>query len=217
MNKIVKNRVSIAIPVLNEEVNLPKCLEKIFSQNYQKNLVEVIIVDAGSTDKTLEIAKKFKTKILYNKIMKDPESGKMVALKKATGEYFMYLDADMFLHNKNWLNLMMAPFKDKRVSGTFTKFIVRKEDKALNRYLSYDPLQRDPLYQFLTPGIESLIVSKEKDLTIWKHNHEDCTLKVIIIEDIRFDLLMILLSLSSIIFKSHTLFNWKTSYMRLAL
>lgn len=161
-------KITIAIPVLNEENNLEKCLSKIYEQNYPKHLIEVIIVDAGSTDRTLEIAKRFPTKILFNKKMKDPESGKMIALKKATGEFFVYLDADMFLMSHDWLKKMLFPFNDKRVSGTFTRFVVVKDDKALNRYLSYDTLQRDPLYKFLTASLEDIIVEKAKGFYLCK-------------------------------------------------
>ena len=167
-------KITIAIPVLNEEANLGKCLSRIFSQGYPEKKIEVLIVDAGSADNTLKIAKKFGVRILFNKVMKDPESGKMVALKHATGEYFMYLDADMFLPtNNNWFAKMLKPFENPKIEGTFTKFIVNPKDRALNRYLSYDALQRDPLYRFLTPGIESIIVSNEKGYSICKLRMEN--------------------------------------------
>ena len=92
----------------------------------------------------------------------------MIALKKAAGEFFMYLDADMFLDSNNWIKKMIVPFSNKNISATFTKFVVKINDNALNRYLSYDSLQRDPLYKFLTPGIESVIVKKEDSFYLCK-------------------------------------------------
>ena len=166
--KLKKGFISIAIPVLNEEKNIGKCLELIFSQNFNIKKIEVFIVDAGCNDKTIEIAKKFNVKILDNKIKKDYDSGKMIALNKAKGEYFMYLDADMFLLSKNWFNQMLKVFKNKEISASFTKFIVVRNDNILNRYLSYDPLQRDPLYKFLTSNIDDIITKKEDDYFICK-------------------------------------------------
>lgn len=163
-----KDKISIAIPVLNEEKNIGRCLSKIFKQDYPKDKLEVFIVDAGSSDKTLEIAKKFNVKILDNSKEKDYDTGKMLALKKATGKFFMYLDADMFLDSDNWFKLMIKPFENENISGTFTKFIVVENDNSLNRYMSYDELQRDPLYKFLTPPIKDIIIEKKKGFYVCK-------------------------------------------------
>ena len=51
--------VSVVVACRNEQKNLPVLLKSIASQNYPKDLFEVIIVDDNSTDKTLEIAAEF--------------------------------------------------------------------------------------------------------------------------------------------------------------
>ena len=62
--------VSIIIPTLNSERVLGKCLDSIFSQDYARESVEIIVVDGGSQDNTLSIVKAFskrKTRIMvYN-------------------------------------------------------------------------------------------------------------------------------------------------------
>lgn len=58
----MKNQVSLCMIVKNEEEYLPKCLKSI------KDIVdEIIVVDTGSTDKTVEIAKSYGAKIYYFK------------------------------------------------------------------------------------------------------------------------------------------------------
>ena len=87
--------VSLVITTKNEEKNIGNCLESIRWQTYPQNLLEVIIVDNNSLDKTKEIAGKY-TKNVFNK---GPERSaqRNYGMKMARGKYLMYLDADMIL------------------------------------------------------------------------------------------------------------------------
>ncbi len=81
--------LSVIVITKNEEAMIGDCLESV------KNLAdEIIVVDSGNTDKTNEIAKKYKAKI----VKADPNSGyanfRNVGLKEATGDWIFYLDAD---------------------------------------------------------------------------------------------------------------------------
>ena len=59
-------RISVVIPVYNEELRLGDCLRSIFGQAYPTNQLEVLIVDDNSTDKTLEIARTFSVQVITN-------------------------------------------------------------------------------------------------------------------------------------------------------
>ena len=92
--------VSIIIPTINSERFLDACFKSIKRQVY-KNL-EIIIVDSGSTDKTLEISKEFKAKIYFfkPKVKKgifDAPHKRNFGVRKARGEYVYYVDSDMEL------------------------------------------------------------------------------------------------------------------------
>lgn len=151
-------KISIAIPTFNEEELIRKCLKSIFAQNYPKNKLEVIIVDNYSTDRTLKIARKYPLKILMNRVL-DAQSSKMVAFAKATGDYFIYLDADIELIGNDWFDKMLKPLiEDNSVVGSFTRVETKAGDSPITRYLSYDPFQRDPIFQFLSPSVESTII-----------------------------------------------------------
>ena len=79
----------------NEEKYLGQCLDSV------KELVdEIIILDSGSTDKTKEIAKKFKAKILDFKWNDDFSEARNESLKHATKDWILVLDADEII-NKN--------------------------------------------------------------------------------------------------------------------
>lgn len=152
-------KISIIVPTYNEEKNLANCLNSIFDQDYPLARLEVIVVDDKSTDKTVEIAKEFPVKILTSG-KKHAEISKMMGLKKATGELFIYLDADIELRGKDWLSKMIKPIvEDLEIVASFTRYYSTKKDPAIERYLTFDPLQRDTIYQVFSPSIEDTVVS----------------------------------------------------------
>jgi len=57
--------INVIIPTLNEEKDLENCLKSILRQNYPKKL-KITIVDGSSKDATVEIAKKYGCKVIYN-------------------------------------------------------------------------------------------------------------------------------------------------------
>ena len=62
-----KPKISFVLATYQGEKTIKKCLDSIFSQNYPKKLIEVLILDGGSKDRTLEIAKNYPVKIFHNK------------------------------------------------------------------------------------------------------------------------------------------------------
>lgn len=81
--------ISLSMIVKNEENYLRECLESV------NDIVdEIIIVDTGSTDSTLEIAAEFDSKIFNYEWKNDFSAARNFALSKSTGEWILYLDAD---------------------------------------------------------------------------------------------------------------------------
>lgn len=128
-------QVSFIIPTLNAQKVLPKCLNSISQQDYPKSNYEILIVDGGSTDKTVSIAKKFNSKILKNPL-KTAEAGKSVGIKSAKGIYICLIDSDNILPNKNWLKQMLLPLeKDSSLIGSEPiKFTYRRQSGFIERY-----------------------------------------------------------------------------------
>ncbi|TVQ44414.1 MAG: glycosyltransferase family 2 protein [Saprospirales bacterium] len=81
-------KLSVAIITLNEEKNLARCLGSV-----AEIADEIIVVDSGSKDKTLEIAKDFGAKTFFNQ-WPGHVAQKNIALEKCTGEWILSLDAD---------------------------------------------------------------------------------------------------------------------------
>ncbi len=85
--------LSIGMIVKNEEKYLEKCLTAL--QPILNELdSELIIADTGSTDRTVEIAKKFTDNVFYFEWVNDFSAARNSTLEKAKGEWFMFIDAD---------------------------------------------------------------------------------------------------------------------------
>lgn len=168
------NSISIIIPTLDEETNIRRCLRSIFKQKFDGK-IEVFVVDGGSSDRTVEIAKSFKVQLLNNP-KKYAEYGKIIGLKKSRCKYFMILDADMELQGKDWLKKMVNPLiEDKTLAGSFTKFVIHRSDSLLNQYITLDLIQRDPLFRFLTPDPFQVIKEKRKNYFICEYQVKKIT------------------------------------------
>ncbi|GAB6283333.1 MAG: TPR domain-containing glycosyltransferase [Ignavibacterium sp.] len=81
--------LTLSMIVKNEEKYLQECLESV-----QNIADEIVIIDTGSIDNTLEIAKKFNCKIFNYEWTNDFASARNFALSKSTGNWILYLDAD---------------------------------------------------------------------------------------------------------------------------
>jgi len=138
--------ISVILPTYNAEKYLENCLNSIKKQNYPQNKLEILVIDGGSRDRTLEIAKKYKTKILFNPY-RDCDEGKSIGLRQAKGEIIALIDADNELSSPQWLKTMIQPLvEDKTIFGVLSPWLIRKDDPLINQYVTLlevaDPLAR---------------------------------------------------------------------------
>ncbi|MBI3485498.1 glycosyltransferase [Candidatus Daviesbacteria bacterium] len=113
--------VSVIIPAFNEQKNIAICLQSLVDQqtNYP---FEVIVVDNNSTDKTSEMAYKFKKK-LDLKVVNEEKQGRGIArwrgFNEAKGEILLSLDADTKVP-ANWLDSLVKALDQKKVAAVTT-------------------------------------------------------------------------------------------------
>lgn len=95
-------KVSVIIPVYNAEKYLKECLESIINQSLKE--IEIICIDDGSTDRSLEILREYEQKDNRVIVLQQKNSGAGIArnkgLKIAKGEYLSFLDSDDFFDNQ---------------------------------------------------------------------------------------------------------------------
>lgn len=98
----MKDRVSIIVPVFNQQKYIKKCIESIVLQTYKN--IEVIIVNDGSADKTLDICEELRAKDARISIISIKNSGvsraRNIGIDAASGEYLMFVDADDYLDSR---------------------------------------------------------------------------------------------------------------------
>jgi len=93
---------------MNEEEKLPLLLKSIKKQTMQPH--EVIVADAHSTDRTREIAHGFGARVVDGGL---PSAGRNLGAEAATGEYILFLDADVELHDSEFLEQCMNEIKSR--------------------------------------------------------------------------------------------------------
>lgn len=93
-------KVSVIVPVYNQEQYLRRCLDSILNQTLQE--IEIILVDDGSTDLSLQILKEYESKDERIQVLTQKNQYAGVArnngLKNATGEYVIFWDSDDYFH-----------------------------------------------------------------------------------------------------------------------
>lgn len=109
--------ISIAIATFNSAHTLPLVLESINKQTFPKKKIEILIIDGGSADETLNIAKRYNCQVVNNPKI-EPVSAKLLGYEYAKGDYILYLDADEVIENPYSLSLKYSIFqKDKEIKA----------------------------------------------------------------------------------------------------
>lgn len=135
----MKPSVSIVIPMYNAERHIKDVLEAIFTQNYS-GPIEVIVVNDGSKDKSLEIVKDFQKRGDL-KIIDQPNQGAVAAtnngFKAAKYDIICSVDSDVVLH-KDWLGKIMQEFDDPVVGAVQGYYKTPKNVSFWSKMMGYD-------------------------------------------------------------------------------
>lgn len=127
----MKPLISVIIPVYNEEDVIGECIDAIRKNDFPGKKVEIIVVDDGSTDKTIEICEKEKVKVIKQN-HKGAGAARNLGVSKARGEIVVLIDADQLLH-KNFLKEVEKAFKDKKIAGILPKEISISRDDFISK------------------------------------------------------------------------------------
>lgn len=111
--------ISIIIPTLNEESFIEQTLNQISIQSYPQELVEVFVVDGGSSDRTCELVAKWSEKselairILFNQ-NKMASCARNMGVRAARGEYVLFIDAHVFIPSVVLVESMVRTARDQK-------------------------------------------------------------------------------------------------------
>lgn len=135
MKEQKNSKISVIIPAYNNENYLKECLNSVLNQTY--NNYEIIIINDGSNDDTLFVAREFEKKYNCIKVIDNENRGqgfsRNYALKFAIGEYILFLDSDDFLEPVTLEVALDRIIKDKSDLVVFDW----KYYKTINKTYSY--------------------------------------------------------------------------------
>ncbi len=137
-NTVAKPLISVVIPVKNGADTLRSCLDGIFSQTLRSK-IEVIVIDSGSTDGTLELLKEYPV-IVHPLPPKEFNHGETrnLGIRLARGEFVVMTVQDATPATDNWLEIMLEHFSDPAVIAVCGQQIVG-HDKDKNPLQWFSP------------------------------------------------------------------------------
>lgn len=143
----MNNIVSVIVPVYNAEKTIEKCLKSLINQTYKD--IEIILINDGSVDKSMEICEKYKKNntntILINKKNEGPGKAREEGLKYAKGKYISFIDADDYIDlnfysilikkmEENEANIIQCGYKTVDVNGKCIGISKLKNRQTVGKY-----------------------------------------------------------------------------------
>jgi glycosyltransferase involved in cell wall biosynthesis len=129
--------LSVITVTLNCAEKLRECFTRLMAQDYPKELLELIVVDGGSDDRTKDVALQFGARFLEAGCRDNQEARRCVGLGYATKEIVLFLDSDNYLPENTWLRQMVEPFEDEEIIATQPlRYLYEPQETLMNRYFA---------------------------------------------------------------------------------
>jgi len=133
-----KPYITVIIPTRDRRDEIKECLDYVFSQNYPADKIEVIVVDDGSIDDTLEVLKNYPCQVITHKESKGQAFCRNLGVKRAKGDIVAFLDSDC-MADKDWLKELVPYFQwsplgavGGYVAGYFEKLSLDRYEEAFS-------------------------------------------------------------------------------------
>jgi len=133
--EIIKELISIIIPVYNAEKVLPRCIDSLLCQTYKP--IEIILVNDGSKDKSLAVCEEYAKQVANITVISQENGGTAKArnagLDVAHGEYIMFVDADDYVKGDICETLLKAVYDNGVACAVSQLDIVDKDGKSTTK------------------------------------------------------------------------------------
>ncbi len=127
--------VSIIVTTFNSESTIDECLRSVLELDYPKHLLEVIVIDGGSTDATTERAKAHPVKLVYSQL--NPPAAYNLVLKNVENEVIGLIDSDAKVE-KGWLRKLVKHLNYPKVAGASGTVETWNSDSLVPRVIGYE-------------------------------------------------------------------------------
>ncbi|UUA71401.1 glycosyltransferase [Cellvibrio sp. QJXJ] len=149
--------VSIVMPAFNEEKYIELSLIAVMQMDYPKHKLEIIVVDNGSTDKTVEIAKRYADKVIVHPNVK-VGGVRNEGVRQSNGEIIAFIDSDC-LPAKGWLRDSLDYMKENSCDAVGGIYLLREHPSWVESAWLINPKPKDGVTNRLVGG--SILISKD--------------------------------------------------------
>lgn len=162
MNEMNTPIISIIMPTYNAEHVIEEALKSIREQSYLQEKIEILVIDGGSKDDTVKIAKRYGARVIDNPD-RLPEAAKEIGLLECKGRYATYMDSDEYFTNKDSLKKRINIFQnDEGIKViTSTGKISKENASSMTKYSNYvsDPFS---FFMYKLNGNDRMVELKRK-------------------------------------------------------
>lgn len=125
--------LSIIVPTLNNAKDMPQFMESLRMQTFPKNKTEILVMDGGSADDTVAIAKKYGATVIPNpKVLAEP--GVNLGMSKAKGNLMMILAVDNIYNDSAAIEKIVHVFENPTIFAAFPKHDSEIADTIFSKY-----------------------------------------------------------------------------------
>lgn len=139
-------KISVCLITLNEEANLARTLESVMPLA-RDGQGEIIVIDSGSTDRTLEIAKSFGAQV-FSEPWKGFAAQKNSAMEKGSADWILQLDADEAIESE----LAAEIVREISAPGNPVGFFIPRKNFFLGRWIKHGGFFPDPKLRLIQRG-----------------------------------------------------------------
>lgn len=132
-------KISIVVPIYNSEKYLNECLDSLYRLDLSNK--EIILVNDGSTDNSLKIAKEYYKKYRDNtKLISQENQGlseaRNTGINSSEGEYLFFLDSDDFVNSENLEKFLQEGIEKKQdiLIGNYYHYYTKSQKTELKKY-----------------------------------------------------------------------------------
>lgn len=161
-------RISVIIPVRNEEKKIRDCLNGIINQSL--SVYEIIVIDSGSTDRTLDILNEFP----FVRVIQIPANEfnhgdtRNLGVRESNGDFCLFTVGDAVAYDSDWLKNLFAGFTSDDIVGVCGSQVV-PHDSDKNPVEWFRPITDPPViaYKFTRDQFEKLSPLEKKAACSW--------------------------------------------------
>ena len=180
-------KVSIIVPVYNEEEYVSTCLISLINQTLDD--IEIILIDDNSTDNSLNIlldyAKKYPNiKVYHNEKNIGQGASRNRGLSLATGEYIGFVDSDDYIRNTMYEDMYKAVLNNNYPEVVTTEIMFVKDDSYANRDLEFLSIGKEKI---INPMLDKNAVISESPAVCNKIFRRDTLKDFYFVEDSLFE------------------------------